>query len=453
VKHIDCLQSFYVSRKEHDNKSSTSNEAFSVTSCLLLEKLNLMTMPTHTKTLLSHNKTTTYTLTQLAALIPDATVHGNGSLVVTALVHPQFATHATEMIYIATESAFVALETGAAKVGLLEASLPIPEALLQNNQLGFLVVKRGKVGLAHALRLFEKPAFVTAGIHPTAQVEASAIIGENVTIGAFCVVGEHTVIGAGSVLHPHVLVGANVVMGENCLLHKGVFIGDYSQLGNRIIIQPNAVIGADGFSYVTPEAAKHEKSTSETQQPSAVNDIIRINSVGWVVLEDDVEVGACTTIDRGTLAETRIGKGTKLDNLVMIGHNNTIGNNCLIVSQVGLAGSCRVGNGVVIAGQAGLADHLTIGDNAIIMARSAVMRDVDPSQVVVGTPAMPSRQFMEQILHIGKLKEMMKAFKALQKEMLAMKEKASQFEALFAAFSSDADAQGQASTTQQQQDA
>jgi UDP-3-O-[3-hydroxymyristoyl] glucosamine N-acyltransferase len=384
---------------------------------------------------------TSYTLDQLATLVPDAVVVGNASLQVTALVHPRFAQSATEMIYVASESAFAALENGVAKVGLLEESLPIPDGLLANNQVGFLVVKRGKVGLAHALKIFEKPAFITTGIHPTAQVPPSATLGENVTIGAFCVVGEHTVIGAGSILHPQVLVGANVTMGKNCLLHKGVFIGDSSQLGNRVIIQPNAVIGADGFSYVTPETAKHEKSTDDIKTTSDVTDIIRINSVGWVVLEDDVEVGACTTIDRGTLAETRIGKGTKIDNLVMIGHNNIIGNNCLIVSQVGLAGSCHVGNGVVIAGQAGLADHLNIGDNAIIMARSAVMRDIEPSQVVVGMPAMPSRQYMEQILHIGKLKEMTKAFKALQKEMLAMKEKASQFEAFFASLSSVDDAE------------
>jgi UDP-3-O-[3-hydroxymyristoyl] glucosamine N-acyltransferase len=379
---------------------------------------------------------TRYTLEQLATLIPDAKVVGNALLPVTALVHPRFAQSATEMIYVATESAFAAFQAGIAKVGLLEESLAIPEALLNNPELGFLVVKRGKVGLAHVLSLFEKPAFITTGIHPTAQVDASATIGENVTIGAYVVVGANSMIGAGSILHPHVLVGANVTIGENCLLHKGVFIGDYSQLGNRVIIQPNAVIGADGFSYVTPETAKHEKSTDETKPVSDVTEIIRINSVGWVVLEDDVEVGACTTIDRGTLAETRIGKGTKIDNLVMIGHNNRIGQNCLIVSQVGLAGSCHIGNGVVIAGQAGLADHLTVGDNAIIMARSAVMRDVEPSQVVVGMPAMPSRQFMEQILHIGKLKEMTKAFKALQKELVVMKEKASQFEALFNTFSS-----------------
>lgn len=395
-----------------------------------------------TSTLLKPN--TAYTLSQLATLMPDATVRGNASLQVTSLVHPRFAKTPTEMIYIATESAFAALEKGVAKVGLLEESLPIPEALLQNDQLGFLVVKRGKVGLAHALKIFEKPAFITSGIHPTAQVDESATVGENVTIGAFCVVGENAVIGAGSILHPHVLVGAKVTMGENCLLHKGVFIGDCSQLGNRVIIQPNAVIGADGFSYVTPEVAKHEKSTDEAKTVSEVTDLIRINSVGWVVLEDDVEVGACTTIDRGTLAETRVKKGTKIDNLVMIGHNNTIGKHCLIVSQVGLAGSCHIGDGVVIAGQAGLADHLTIGDNAIIMARSAVMRDVEPSQVVVGMPAMPTRQFMEQILYMGKLKEMAKAFKSLQKEMLAMKEKASQFESFFASVAStdgaDADA-------------
>jgi UDP-3-O-[3-hydroxymyristoyl] glucosamine N-acyltransferase len=380
--------------------------------------------------------TTTYTLTALAATITDATVIGNGNLTVSALVHPKFATNATHMVYVASEAAFQALQHGVSRVGLVEETLAIPEALLAENTYGFLVVKRGKIGLAQLLNIFDKPMSITSGIHPTAQIDATATIGENVTIGAFCVVGANSVVGASSILHPHVLIGANATLGENCLLHKGVFIGDGSVLGNRVIIQPNAVIGADGFSYVTPETAKHEKTATptENQAPQAVTSLIRINSVGWVVLEDDVEIGACTTIDRGTLAETRIQKGTKIDNLVQIGHNNTIGQHCLIVSQVGMAGSCTIGNGVVIAGQAGLADHLHIHDNAIIMARSAVMKDVEPGQVVVGMPAAPARQYMEQVLYMSKLKEMSKAFKTLQKEFVAMKQKAEQFEALFATF-------------------
>jgi UDP-3-O-[3-hydroxymyristoyl] glucosamine N-acyltransferase len=144
---------------------------------------------------------------------------------------------------------------------------------------------------------------------------------------------------------------------------------------------------------------------------------MRINSLGTVVLEDDVEVGAGTTIDRATLGETRIGRGTKLDNQVMIGHNNTVGENCLIVSQVGLAGSCKIGNRVVIAGQAGLADHLTVGDDAIITAKAGVMNDVPAKEVVAGLPALPRRQTMTNLIYINKLKDMVGDIKSLKKRL------------------------------------
>ncbi len=170
----------------------------------------------------------------------------------------------------------------------------------------------------------------------------------------------------------NVSVGAEVTIGDHTLLHAGVRIGDRCEIGSRVIIQPNVTIGGDGFAFVTPEPGSVESVRKTGEVRSFNNEIIRINSLGNVVIEDDVEIGAGTCIDRGTLGETRIGRGTKLDNLIQVGHNATIGSNCLIVSQVGLGGSSKVGNRVVIGGQSGLPDHVTVGDDAVVHARSGI---------------------------------------------------------------------------------
>jgi UDP-3-O-[3-hydroxymyristoyl] glucosamine N-acyltransferase len=189
-------------------------------------------------------------------------------------------------------------------------------------------------------------------------------------------------------------------------------------VGNRVTIHHNASIGADGFSYVTPEPGSIESAKTSGGKVTAQNSqIFKINSIGTVVIEDDVEIGACTTIDRSNLGATLIKRGTKVDNLVMIGHNNVIGENCMIVSQVGISGSCEIGNRVVIAGQAGLADHLKIGDDAIIMAKSGVMRDIESKEVVVGIPALPRRETLQNVMYTGKLREMFQELKALRKKV------------------------------------
>jgi len=209
-----------------------------------------------------------------------------------------------------------------------------------------------------------------------------------------------------------------VKMGERCLLHSGVRLGERVILGKRVIIHHNASIGADGFSYVTPEPGSVESAKASGGKVTGQNtEIFKINSIGTVVLEDDVEVGACATIDRSNLGATLIKKGTKIDNLVMIGHNNVVGENCLIVSQVGISGSCEIGNRVVIAGQAGLADHLKVGDDAIVMAKSGVMRDIEPKEVVVGIPALPRRETLQNVLYMGKLRELFQEVKSLKKRL------------------------------------
>lgn len=375
----------------------------------------------------SLQKQTRYSLAQLAQALGAQLRLGHGASQthpIEGLVHPKLAQGAHHLIYAASVEALQALTLGAAEVALIEQTLPIPDPLMDELlQAGcsFLVVSRSRLALATLLSLFEKPAHVEPGIHPTAIINPSATVPATCTVGPYAIIGPNAKLGERCILHAHVSVGANAVLGDDCLLHTGVYLGDRCELGLRVILQPNAVIGADGFSYVTPQTSAHEEAKAtksheaNTDKPSQA--LVRINSIGNVVLEDDVEVGAGACIDRGTLAETRIGRGTKIDNLAQIGHNNRVGQDCLIVSQVGMAGSCKIGNGVVLAGQVGLADHLTIGDGAIVMAQAGVMRDVEPGQLVAGTPALPKKQAVEQVLYTARLKEMHQSLKALKKQV------------------------------------
>jgi UDP-3-O-[3-hydroxymyristoyl] glucosamine N-acyltransferase len=338
------------------------------------------------------------------------------------LAHPRLARTQADLIYAPSPAAYQALQQPGVQCALVEAGAPVPENLLAEGKV-FVVVPRLRLALAELLSLFEKPAWLAPGLHPTAVVHESATLGQAVTVGPYAVVGPGSVLEDGVQLHAHVSVGANCQLGQGSLLHAGVRVGDRVQLGQRVILQPNAVIGADGFSYVTPEKGSIESAKASGGSIEAQNTLHRrINSVGTVVLEDDVEVGACTTIDRGTLAETRIAKGTKIDNLVQIGHNNTVGEHCLIVSQVGLAGSCKVGNRVVIAGQSGFADHLSVGDDAIVMARSGVMRDVEAKTVVGGAPAMPRKQAFETMAYMSKVKPLYQDVKAMKKQLAQLQE-------------------------------
>lgn len=356
------------------------------------------------------------TLEAIAAYVPGATVHGNGGLTVSDLCHPRMITAPDAMALILEQDALQLLSQGAVnvKAAVVAEGITVPDGLLE----GYIVVARPRFALAFLLEVFEKPVHAHKGVHPTAVIEGSAEVHPSVSVGAYVYVGEQAKIGANTVLMPHVTVGAEAQLGERCLVHPGVRIGERVLIGNRVILQHNASIGADGFSYVTPEPGSVESAKSSGGKVTGQNTaILRINSIGTVILEDDVEVGACATIDRSNLGATLIKKGTKIDNLVMIGHNNVVGENCMIVSQVGISGSCDIGNRVVIAGQAGLADHLKVGDDAIIMAKSGVMRDIEPKEVVVGIPALPRRETLQNVMYTGRLREMFQEIKALKKRL------------------------------------
>jgi UDP-3-O-[3-hydroxymyristoyl] glucosamine N-acyltransferase len=230
------------------------------------------------------------------------------------------------------------------------------------------------VQVLHALFPSEAP---TSGIDPTARIGAGTTIGADVSIGPFVVLGRNVQVGARSRVAPHVLLGDGVVVGEDCVLGPGVVCYAGSRLGNRVVLKAGAVIGGDGFGYQS-DGKGHT----------------RIPHVGGCILGDDVEVGSNTCIDRGSIDDTVVGRGSKLDNLVQVGHNVRIGDRCLIMAGVGIAGSARIGNGVILAGHVGVTDHLIIGDRARIGAKSAIFGDVPAGASFSGHPARPHRQFL-----------------------------------------------------------
>lgn len=359
-------------------------------------------------------ESTPVTLATLAEKL-GATAFGHGETQVTGVAHPRFITAPTQMVLALEPEVVQFLPHLPVETALIPEGIALPE---HHGLKGYVVVPRPRYALATLLDIFDKPVFVEPGVHPTAVIHPSAQVDSSAQVGAYVTVGPQSSIGAGVRLLPQVTIGAGVKIEENCLLHAGVRVGDRVQIGKRVVIQPNAVIGADGFSFVTPEQGSIESAKASGGKIEAENtDIVRINSIGSVVIEDDVEIGACTTIDRATLTDTLIKRGTKIDNLVQIGHNNTVGENCLIVSQVGIAGSCQVGDRVVIAGQTGLADHIKIGNDAILMARSGVMNDIPEKTVVGGAPAIPRREMFETIAYTSKLRSMYLDVKSLKKQL------------------------------------
>ncbi len=357
-----------------------------------------------------------WTLETLAAELSGAKVVGNPQALIRDIAHPTMVTTPEQAVLILEIEGLDRAKASViqAKTAIVAAGISIPEGLFE----GYLSIERPRLALARLLTIFNKPLHHQPGVHPSAFIAETATVDSSASIGAFVFVGEYATVGANTVLMPHVTIGAEAKIGADNLFHSGTRIGERIVTGDRVIIHHNASIGADGFSYVTPEPGSVESARNTGGQVTAQNtQIFKINSVGTVILEDDVEVGACATIDRSNLGATLIRKGTKVDNLVMIGHNNVIGENCLIVSQVGISGSCDIGDRVVIAGQAGLADHLKVGHDAIIMAKSGVMRDIQPKEVVVGIPALPRRETLQNVMYIGKLRELFQEVKSLKKKV------------------------------------
>lgn len=261
-------------------------------------------------------------------------------------------------------------------------------------------VANARVAFAKALAMFFPEPPRPAGIHPSAVVAPTAQVDPAAYIGPNCVIGERARIGAGTVLHAGDFVGDDCQLGADVVLFPNVTLYPRTELGQRVRIHSGSVIGADGFGYVL-DAGAHRK----------------VPQIGNVILGDDVEIGANVTIDRGALVSTVIGRGTKIDNLVQIGHNVQIGEHCLVISQVGIAGSCKLGNHVILAGQAGLSGHLRIGSHVTVSAQSGVMHNIPAGETWLGSPAQPDKQTKRQMLAIQRLPELLRRMVKIEKKL------------------------------------
>ncbi len=274
-------------------------------------------------------------------------------------------------------------------------------------------VERPRLAMMKLIHLFYMPPDAPNGIHASAVVHPEAKLGHNVSIGANVTISRGVEIGDNTKILPNSYIGRNTKIGQNCFFHAGVNIGDDIQIGNNVILQHGVSIGADGFSFVTetPNNIETAKQDGSIQGDYNQQKIYKIPSIGSVIIEDDVEIGANATVDRGTIENTVVRKGTKIDNLVMVSHNCKIGENCMIVSQFGIAGSCNIGNRVVLAGQAGLADHISIGDDSIVMAQAGVTKNFNSRSIIVGSPAVPRKEFIKQLKYAKEMSELLKQFK------------------------------------------
>ena len=254
---------------------------------------------------------------------------------------------------------------------------------------------------ARAVRLFTESWRPAAGIHPLAFVDEGATIAADASVAPFVTVGAGAVIGARTIVYPNVTIGRQVRVGEDCVLHAGASVRERVSIGNRVVLQDGAVVGSDGFGFArTPEGAHH-----------------KIPQVGAVIIEDDVEVGANSTIDRPALGETRIGAGTKIDNLVQVAHGVTIGKHALLAAQVGIAGSTTVEENVTLAGQVGVAGHLTIGKGAVATAQTGIPNSVEAGAVVSGYPAIPNREWLKASAVFRKLPEIRRTVAELERRI------------------------------------
>ena len=260
-------------------------------------------------------------------------------------------------------------------------------------------VERPRLAMMKLITMFYEEPGVNEGVHPTAVVDSTAKLGQNVSIGANVVIGKNAVIGDNTKILANGYIGNGAEIGADCFFHPGVNIGDRVKVGNKVILHHGVSLGADGFSFVTenPNNIEQARKDGEIRENDVEQVIFKIPSIGSVVIGNNVEIGANTAIDRGTIENTVVGDNTKIDDLVMIGHNCRIGKGCMIVSQVGIAGSCVIGDRVVIAGQAGLADHISIGEDTIIAAQAGVTKSFPAKSIVVGAPAAPRKEFIKQL--------------------------------------------------------
>jgi UDP-3-O-[3-hydroxymyristoyl] glucosamine N-acyltransferase len=340
------------------------------------------------------------TVTELAGLL-GGVVQGNGDAVIAGLGALETAGP--------DELTFLANPRYAAKVAETSAGAVLMAPGSERYGRTAIEVANPYLGFAKLLTLFYTSPHEPLGVLPAAIVSDTATIGEGASIYPGAVIGSNVAVGARTTVYPGAVLYNDVIVGEDCTIHANAIIRERCRIGNRCIIQPGAVIGSDGFGYA-PDGSGY----------------YRIPQIGFVLLEDDVEIGANSCIDRAAIDVTRIRRGTKLDNLVQIAHNCQIGEDCMIVSQVGISGSTKIGNHVTLAGQVGVAGHLTIGDNVLVGAQSGVPSSLPANAAYSGTPTMPHKEWLKSAMVVPRLPEIKKTVSALEKRIAELEARLNQ---------------------------
>jgi UDP-3-O-[3-hydroxymyristoyl] glucosamine N-acyltransferase len=323
----------------------------------------------------------------------DGEIFGDGETPLTGFA-PATAAKAGDLTFAENETFFLKAEQSAAAAILVDGQFT-------STRKAVIRVANARIAFARVLPLFFPEHIFAPGIHPSCVVSETAQIDPTAHIGPNCVIGDKVKIGPKVVLRGGDHIGDHTVIGAETHLFPNVTLYSQTQIGQRVRIHAGAVIGADGFGYVF-DGGIHRK----------------VPQVGLVIIHDDVEIGANVTIDRGALGPTTIGRGTKIDNLVQIAHNVTIGEHCLIVAQVGIAGSTKIGSYTTLAGQVGLAGHLKIGNKVIVAAQSGVMHDIPDGGKWLGAPAQPDRQAKRQMIALQQLPDLIRRVAELEKKQL-----------------------------------
>jgi UDP-3-O-[3-hydroxymyristoyl] glucosamine N-acyltransferase len=335
--------------------------------------------------------TNSFSLAQLAKEI-GGTFKGDASLILKG-VAPIEKAGSSDLTFL-TNSRYV---SAAAHT---QASVILTDKELPDIEKSFLLSSNPYAALAKVIGLFYPPLKRPTGIQVGASVDTQAKVHETVSIAPGVVISAGAHIGPGVVLYPGVFVGENSSVGENCIIYSNVSIRENCVLGKRVILQPGVVVGSDGFGFAK-EGLEYRK----------------IPQVGNVIIEDDVELGANVCVDRAVLGSTVIGKGTKLDNLIQVGHNVVIGANTVIAAQTGISGSTQIGNNVIMGGQVGLAGHLKIGDHVTLATRTGVMEDILEKGVYWGSPSLKISDEMKNVAGYRQLPELIKRVRQLEKEL------------------------------------
>ncbi len=305
------------------------------------------------------------------------------------------------------ELTFLANMKYAPKLKSTRAAAIIAAEPVKDTPIATLVSTNPYYDFARALALFYRPSKPMPGIHPTACIADSAVLGPNASIGAYAVVGPNTTIGANAVLHPHAVIYEGCGIGDDFTAHSHVSVREHTRIGNRVTLHNGVVIGGDGFGFA--------KSNEGRQQ--------KIAQSGIAVIEDDVEIQTLTSVDRATLGETRVKRGAKIDSLCQIGHGCIVGEDNIICGQTGLAGSTILEENVVMAAQTGAAGHLTVHRNAIVWAQSGIGHDVPEGAIVSGSPAFDSRVWLRASAAYSRLPELLRTVRALERRLAELENK------------------------------